>query len=153
MLYEKLLREATHHGLDIYEEPMAPTIKGLYGDKVIWINKHISTTSERTCVLAEELGHYHTTIGDILDQSNITNRKQELRARKWAYEKLVPLTSLINAYKSGVQNKYELADHLGVTEAFLEKAIQHYKEKHGLYKIIGRYTIQFEPLGIFESYE
>lgn len=150
MMYENLLREAEQHGIDIYEKPMTLTIKGLYSDEVIWINKNIPTNIEKACVLAEELGHYHTSVGDILDQSKIANRKQELRARTWAYERLVPLQKIVQAYKNGVRNRYELAEYLGITEDFLIASIKRYKEKYGLYFPIENYTICFEPLGILE---
>lgn len=152
-MYEKLLQEALHHGVDVYEKPMVPTVKGLYGDNVIWVNKHIPTSVEKTCVLAEELGHHLTTVGNILDQTIVANRKQELRARRWAYEKLVPLASLIDAFKAGVTNQYELAEFLGVTESFLVQALKYYQSKYGLTKRVNQYTIQFEPLLILELCE
>ena len=31
--------------------------------------------AEKACVLAEELGHHYTTIGDIIDQKESENRK------------------------------------------------------------------------------
>ena len=46
-------------------------IKGLYCDGYIAINKDIETETERACILAEELGHYYTSSGDIIDQRNI----------------------------------------------------------------------------------
>lgn len=52
-------------------------IKGLYIDGTITLNENLSTTSEKACILAEELGHYYTASGNILDQQE--NRKQELR--------------------------------------------------------------------------
>lgn len=149
-MYEKLLREAEQQGVDIYEVPMTESIKGLYGENIIWINKKIESQTERACVLAEELGHHVTSAGHILDQSCILNRKQEQRARRWAFEKLVPLTSLIEAFKSGVRTRFELAEYLNVTETFLGQALQYYKNKYGLYKKVDQYTILFEPLLILE---
>lgn len=70
--YEKLIAECDE--LVIEERPMKSS--GLYSDGCIWINKNMTTTEKR-CVLAEELGHHYTTVGDILDQSDIGNRKQE----------------------------------------------------------------------------
>lgn len=151
MVYEHLLREAEHHGLDISEKPMQPTVKGLYADGVIWINKHIPTNAEKACILAEELGHFHTSAGDILDQTKIENRKQEKRARNWAYEKLVPLARIVQAYSCGCQNRFELAEYLEVTEEFLEEALKHYREKYGLFTEVDRYVIYFEPLAIVEK--
>jgi hypothetical protein len=43
------------------------------------------------------------------------------------------LDKLVEAYKAGVKNRFELAEFLHVSEEFLEAAIKHYKEKHGLY--------------------
>ncbi|TGU86833.1 ImmA/IrrE family metallo-endopeptidase, partial [Mesorhizobium sp. M00.F.Ca.ET.186.01.1.1] len=132
MTYEELLREAVHHGVGIYEMPLQPRIKGLYSDNIIGINKNIPTNIEKACVLAEELGHHFKTVGNILDQSKIENRQQESRARNWAYEKLVPLSSIVQAHKHGIKNRYELAELLGVTEDFLDSAINRYIEKYGI---------------------
>jgi hypothetical protein len=153
MSYEKLLREAQLASVEVYEKQMRPSIKGLYSNKIVWINKHISTSIEKRCILAEELGHYHTSHGTILDQSKLQNRKQENRARNWAYERLIPLSKIVQAHRVGIRNKYELADFFDVTEEFLERAINWYKEKHGLFKSIDGLTIYFEPLGVLEMFE
>src|SRR5699024_481472 len=120
---------------------------------VIWLNKHLPTTNDKVCVLAEELGHYHTTTGDILDQSDISNRKQEKQARNWAYKRLVPLHKIIKAFDAGVQNRHELAEYLNVTEAFLLDALKRYKEEYGVSKTIDDYTIYFEPLAVIKLWQ
>ena len=148
MLYERLINEANLHAVEVYERIMSPGTKGLYSDDVIWINKHIESYTEKRCILAEELGHHFTTTGDISNQSTISNRKQELRAREWAYKKLVPLSKIICAHKQRIANRYELADFLNVTEEFLEDALNWYKSKYGLSVSIREFTICFEPLGV-----
>ena len=148
----ELLREAEISCIEVQEKGMPEKIKGLYGENNVWLNKNISTTAEKICILAEELGHHYTTSGDILDQSKIENRKKEIIARRWAYRKLVPLESLIEAYWAGISSRYELAEFLEVTEEFLEDAIKYYKDKYGLYHKINSYVICFEPLGIFEFF-
>lgn len=153
MLYDKLLREAEKQSIEVYEKPLQPAIKGLYADNTIWINKNLPTTVEKSCILAEELGHYHTTSGNILDQSSIQNRKQEQTARIWAYRKLVPLQSFVKAHKLAIQNIHELADFLNVTEDFLREAIDYYIKKYGNYVKIDDYHICFEPLGVLEMFE
>lgn len=150
-MYEKLLCEAEKENIEVVYMPLKGRIKGLYCDKVIAINKNIETTVEKTCVLAEELGHYYTTVGNILDQSKIENRKQERRARTLAYQKLVPLDKLVEAYKDGIKNRFELAEYLQVTEKFLDEALKYYKEKYGIYCRVGKYWICFDPLGIIEN--
>jgi hypothetical protein len=152
MIYEGLLQETEKEGIDIIELKFKGKSKGLYGDNVIAISEDIETIRERQCILAEELGHHYTSYGDILDKNNIVNIKQEKRARNWAYERLVGIIGLINAYKKGIRDKHELADYLGVTEEFLEEAINHYKEKYGLYYKIDNYAVYFDPLGILEIF-
>jgi len=150
LLYEELLIEADNEGLNVYERDIGK-LKGLYIDGNIALSPFVETRSEKACILAEELGHYHTTVGNILDQSKVENRKQERRARGWAYERLVSLKSLIEASKQGIKNRYELAEFLGVSERFIDEAIQYYKGKHGLYYELGKYIIYFEPLGVLEK--
>ncbi len=153
MNYEKLLQEASCLEIRTFERPMPKSTKGLYAENVIWINKTISATNEKSCVLAEELGHYHTTVGDILDQSSTKNKKQEKQARSWAHKKLVPLERIIDAYKEGINSKYELSDYLEVTEGFLLEAIKGYKGQYGTHVNIKNYTIFFEPLAVYEALE
>jgi len=150
LLYEKLLAEAENEGINVYKRDIG-ALKGLYVDGNIALSPSIETFSEMACVLAEELGHYYTTVGNILDQSKAENRKQERRARGWAYERLVSLKSLIEASKQGIRNRYELAEYLGVSERFVEEAIEYYEGKYGIYHKVDNYIIYFKPLGIFED--
>lgn len=124
--YETLMAECDD--LIIEERPMKNS--GLYGDGCIWINKNM-TTAEKRCVLAEELGHHYTTVGDILDQSDVGNRKQERKARAWAYEKMLPLSSIRQAFIVGCREPWEIADYLDVDERFLREAMQYYEEVYG----------------------
>ena len=103
------------------------------------------THTNRKCVLAEELGHHYTTVGNILDQSDTGNRKQEEQARIWAYDRLVGLTGIIDCYKAGCRTISEMADALEVTEEFLREALERYRQKYGIYTTIGHYIIYFEP--------
>lgn len=122
--YEKLLAE--YDGtLDISEHKMKN--KGLYSDDCIWINKGLSER-EKVCVLAEEIGHYHTSSGNILNQNDIRNAKQEHAARIWAYNKLVPESEIWYAIEEGYTEIYEIAEFLDVDEQFLKESIEHYKK-------------------------
>ena len=127
-------------------------LKGFYVDGNIAIKMDMTNT-EKACVLAEELGHHYTTVGNILDQSKTENRKQERRARLWAYKKAFDLVDLVSAYKHGCRNRYEIAEYLEVTESFLQEALDTYKEKYGIYTEVDCYVVYFEPLGILEMYE
>jgi hypothetical protein len=145
-MYDVLLSECLKHNIDVYEEHINGSIKGLYSDNVIWINKRIKNSVEKACILAEELGHHFTTGGDILDQNSIVNKKQELKARSWAYEKMIPFSKIEQAQKDGIKNRYELAEYLGITEEFLQNALDRYKDKYGIYTLVDGKTLTLDPL-------
>lgn len=151
MNYETLLEEADSQYLVVKEKPLRAHNGRIKGNRIA-IKNDIPTT-QKACVLAEELGHHYTTVGNILDQSKTENRKQERRARLWAYKRAFDLVDLVSAYKHGCRNRYEIAEYLEVTEQFLQEALDTYKEKYGSYTKIDRYIVYFEPLGILEMYE
>lgn len=124
--------------------------KGLYADGVISINKHLPH-AEKTCILAEELGHHFTSYGDILDQKKYENEKQELRARAWAAEMLLPLDKFISAFEYGCRDRFELAAFLEVTEEFISESVEYYKRKHGLFaRTNSGHVVYFDPLGVMK---
>lgn len=140
MTYEELLAEADSQNIITKEKPLRAN-DGRIKDKHIAIRVDMTET-EKCCVMAEELGHYYTTIGNILDQSTVENRKQELKARLWAY----PLDCFISAFRSGCNTLYEFADYLNVTEAFLQDAIKRYKQIYGTDWVrIDNYAVRFCP--------
>ena len=151
MNYETLLEEADSQFLVVKEKPLRAHNGRIKGNRIA-IKKDIPTT-QKACVLAEELGHHYTTVGNILDQSKAENRKQERRARLWAYRKMFDLIDLVSAYKHGCRNRYEIAEYLEVTESFLQEALDTYKEKYGPYTKVDRYGVYFEPLGVLELYD
>lgn len=147
--YEKLMAKAEKENINVLEINLGINKKcgkSFFNnkEKVIVINSNI-TDSEKYEVLSEELGHYHTTSGNILNQADLKNIKLEKRARNWGYEETVGIVQLINAFEKGIRSKYELADCLNITEEYLEQAIHHYKEKYGLYFEIDNYLVYFEP--------
>lgn len=146
MVYEKMLNLAFSKSISVYEKDMPQAMKGLYADNITWINSKIPTQIEKACVLAEEIAHHETSAGNILCKKDIRSIKQENRARNWAYELLVPLRSIIDAYKSGACNRYEIAEFLNVTEDFFDRSIKHYEEYYGLYvEYEENYIIMFNP--------
>ena len=148
---EELRQQAADYGAEVVDwKFQTDRIKGLYCDGVIAVNKDIDTSAERTCVLAEELGHHLTASGNILDQKDTSNRKQELKGRIWAYNRLIGLTGIIKAYRAGCRNRYEIAQNLEVTEDMLQDAVDYYHEKYGLCVQVDNYAIYFEPLGVME---
>ncbi len=151
MTYEDLLIESDKNNL-ITKEKELPISKGRIKGNRIAINKSLSET-EKKCVLAEELGHYHTTNGNILDQSSVSNRKLEQRGRIYAYNKLIGIMGIVRAFENGCQTICEAAEYLEVTEEFFSDALQYYKQKYGTYVKIDNYAIFFEPsIAVMETY-
>ncbi len=93
---------------------------------------NIGTYVEEKCVLAEELGHYYyeATYSLYCQDLQIIS-KQERKAKKWAYNVLVPYEDLHRAIKNGLTTVYSLANYFEVTEAFISKCISFYIEKYG----------------------
>lgn len=146
--YEQLL-SSSGENIIVVEKNFKSQAKGLCKGNKIGISKAISTSTEKACILAEELGHYYTTVGNILDQSSVSNRKQELRARMWAYNRQIGLLGIIKSYEYGCRNLYDMAEYLEVTEEFLKDALERYRQKYGMYTVVDNYIIYFEPgLGV-----
>ncbi len=144
MNYEALLEEAHQEGLVVKEKPLKYN-NGRIKGKRIAIRQDIETNTEKTCVLAEELGHHHTSVGNILDMSDVRNRKQERQARLWAYNKLIGLSGIIEAFEHGCQSRFEIAEYLDVTEEFLEECLACYRNKYGVGTTLDNYYIMFIP--------
>lgn len=142
--YEILLSEASENGLVVKEKPLKYNNGRIKGSRVA-IRQDLSTSVEKACVLAEELGHHYTSYGNILDQSDASNRKQELRARAWAYNKQIGLLGLIRAYEHGCRNRFEIAEYLEVTEEVLEECLIFYRNKYGVCANIDNYVVYFIP--------
>lgn len=143
MTYEELLIESDNLNLVVKEKPL-PISKGRIKGNRIAIRTGMTET-EKACVLAEELGHYYTAAGDILDQTDTTKRKVEMYGRIHAYNRQVGLLGIVDAYKHHCQSLSEAAEYLGVTEDFLNETLTYYKSKYGVYTTIDNYAIIFEP--------
>ena len=143
MKYDALLDEANAEGISIKERPFK-TYDGRIKGKDIYLRKDMNTT-EKACVLAEELGHYYTTVGNILDMNVPANRKQERQARLHGYNRLIGLIGLADAYEHGCQNRYEIAEYLEITEEYLEDCIECYRGKYGICTAVDNYIIYFIP--------
>lgn len=150
--YEELLQDASEDNVRVYESfdlngnsDVENRIGGLYLDGNIALDKSLGTSIERACILAEELGHHYTSYGNIINVNNIQNRKQERQARLYGYNKMVGLRGIISAFQAGCQNVYEIAEHLHVTEDYLQECINCYREKYGIYTSVDNYIIYFIP--------
>lgn len=147
-LYEKMLIE--HDYIEVREANVLPdNLDGVWLGDLILIKRNLPE-KKKVEVLFEELAHHKLTYGNILDQSQFNNRKFENYARRYSYETTMPLSGIVQAFKQGIHNLYELANFFEVTESFVLQSIEHYKQKYGYSTRCGKYVIQFEPLRVFE---
>ena len=113
MNYEQLLTAADQEGLLVKEQPLTEH-DGLIRGSHIAIRKDIETQAEKSCVLAEEIGHYRTSSGNILDQNKVESRKQEYRARLYGYNLKIGLTGLILKGYNGLLNEEIMKQDVGI---------------------------------------
>lgn len=150
MAYEALKLE--YWDLIIKETTDMPKgLKGLYYHNKIFIDKRL-TYYEKHCVLAEEIGHHETTYGDITDLEEVTNKKLELVARTWGYEKIVSLDKLIDCFIKGYTTVEDICLHLEITPHYLHKAIEKYNQRYGMSIVYKGYRIFFDPLNIKKEF-
>ena len=150
---EELEQIAFDEGVPVdYVHFRSERLAGLYVDGSVALKSGMTNTKTAD-TLAEELGHHYTTVGNILNQTNTAARKQERAARMWAYDKRIGLSGIIQGFRQHCRSRYELAECLGVTEEFLQEAIECYKAKYGHIVELDGYIILFEPtLAVMEKF-
>lgn len=94
------------------------------------------------CVLAEEIGHYFTTIGrnEPLKSNtyhrNMMIEKEETKAMKWATDYLIDTDLLISYLTDHTLSKIpDIADHFQVTENFVLQKFEFMKRKEEYWKL------------------
>lgn len=107
------------------------------------------SVAEKVCVLAEEIAHCQTTVGNILDQGNPNNRKQETSARKLPVDRLLDIEDLFRAANACCSTLYEVAEYLEVTEGFLLESIEVFKRPYGYSYTSDKKTIVFNDCGFY----
>lgn len=140
MIYDRFLNEAYENKLIVKEKPLQAYDGLIFNDRIA-IRKDLETQCEKGCILAEELGHFHTSVGDILDYA--VNSKQELKARGWAYDNTIGMDGLIRI--KDCLTLEEAADTLDVTVWFLYEALIYFSDKYAPSIKHNGYIIQFIP--------
>lgn len=150
-VYEELLADIPEE-YEVYEVPLKDTLSldGIAKGNVILIDENLSTVEKR-CILAEEHAHCQYTVGNIIDITNSRHLKQEIIARQKSYEVLVPLEELVKAKMHALNEPYEIAEFLNVTEDIFVASISYYKSKYGTepVKIDGAVIYFFPYLDIY----
>lgn len=144
--YEELIKEIRTYNVEVVELMLGGDYGYCYND-VIFINE---TSSEKTkyCILAEEIGHYFTSYGNIINLSDTKNIHQENKARIWAYEKLISPDALIEALTNGLNTTEEITEYFNITKEFFLEAIKYYRKRYGIYYVSKECVLNLEPLYI-----
>lgn len=151
--YDKLLIEADDEGITVKETPLQSGDGRCKGRRIA-IRKDIPTLARKADILAEELGHYYTTVGDIKNQETVSQKKQERRSRLWAYNRRIGLMGLVSAFKEHCNTPYDIAAYLDVSEELLLEALDCYRSVYGERgEVVDNYIIKFEPyLQVYEIF-
>ncbi|MCI5802422.1 MAG: ImmA/IrrE family metallo-endopeptidase [Oscillospiraceae bacterium] len=100
------------------------------GEYGIALNESLLATSpEKKVALAHELGHCETASFYTLSNPLDLRRRHECRADRWAMRRLIPREDLENAIQSGVREVWDLAEYFGVTDEFMIKTIDYYRQQ------------------------
>lgn len=122
-----LYKELNDAGVRFYHWAMdglqAATIEldGRYG--VFMDFGSIHTGAEELVAVAHEGGHICTGATHRVDSPYDLVEKHEYKADKWAIRRLIPEEQLDEAVASGCTELWQLAEHFGVTEEFMKKAV------------------------------
>ena len=129
--YEKLLAEFENELTFKFRSDMPDGLPAIIIDSTIYINQHLPY-KEAITYLVEEIGHFKTLADgiDIIDQTNIFNRRLEVKGREWGYRKLVPKEKLLEfiAKRDSVM-EYEIAEEFGVPDKYAREVLKMYQIK------------------------
>lgn len=106
----------------------ALAFKDDFGSAVVIDQAKIISAADEKTKAGHEIGHCET--GAFYTLNSLETRSRcEYRADKWAIKKLLPLDELTEAMKNGCTEVWQIAEHFGVTEDFVKKAVWIYFDK------------------------
>ena len=109
---------------------------------VIYIEKKLENLRKRE-LLYEEYAHSKYTVGDIGNQNDPHNRKEEYLARAKGMLMAVTLDDILSSYKNGYKEYWEVAEYLGFSPEYLYQAVQEIKRYYGLMITYKNYILRF----------
>lgn len=136
----------------VFDSRMPAKQKGLYVDNFVYLNPQ-QTREELVGTIAEEIGHYLTTVGDITDQHSLDNRKQEQKARDVGNMLAVEPLDLVECYESGCSTVWECAYHLQLSPETLQAALAAYRKKYSRLEVNEVYSLYFNDSGTVDIYK
>lgn len=132
-----------------FNKHMPKKLKGLCKGKIVYLNPNQSM-AQLPGTLGEEIAHYLTGVGDIVEQDNNEKRKQEQRARDLGATLVVSPLDYINCFNQRLSTRWECAEYLGITVETLNEATAAYSRLNDGKLNYDGHTIFFKPNGIIE---
>lgn len=127
MELSQLYNIADENDIQVYHYDLSP-VKSMSLPGVIGIDANYLTSNieEKEC-LAHELGH--CMLGAFYTGSSPLELRaqKEHRANRWAIEKLVPYSELLDACKNGICEIWELSEYFNVSHEFMTKVVKKYE--------------------------
>lgn len=152
-VYEELMLKFPE--LNYKFDPLMPIHqKGMIHGSIVYLNPQ-QNYEELNSTVAEEIGHYLTGSGNIIEQDTPEKRKQEQKARDTGATILVTPGDILDCFESGCFSVWECAEHLDITEKTFKAAIKYYARKYDGIKTENKYTILFNLNGtvsVFKSF-
>lgn len=159
-----LLDLANNEEIEIYyTDKIADDIKGLYinkqGLKIIsLLNSLKQNKTKLTEILAEELGHHFTSVGNYVSSKNsyknkILMDKTEDKALRWACEFLITEEEIIHIINSNITCVYEMAEMLEISVEFLLKRLEFLSRKKNMLDLGNNRFLILTNLPNFYIYE
>lgn len=98
---EQIKQDIYDAGIEIIPRRPAPDADAMYVRRAgrapcIYIDPAITAERARYVLLAEELAHHFTSIGDIAPESTPAQRRQERIAREYAYRRTAPYSVILH---------------------------------------------------------
>lgn len=116
-----------------FNNDMPNRLSGLCVGNEIYINNNLNQTiAEKYVTVSEEIAHYEYGVGNIIRQETITDRQQELQARKIGCFRIVTIDNLILCYEKGIQTPWDIADELEVTTSCVIDAFEYIRMTKGV---------------------
>ncbi|OZS79484.1 hypothetical protein CF394_00840 [Tetzosporium hominis] len=131
--------------LTIREKKQMPKgLRGLNKGFQIFLNRDDSLYKKHF-LLAEEIGHYETTAGDITMLDSISKIKAEMVARRWGYEKIISLDDLVSCFEKNHLTAEDVCHDFEIESDDLKVILDHYFDKYGPSVEHRGYIINFDP--------
>lgn len=132
-MLDKLYRIAQAEDILIAEDSLksatAVSVMDEEGNCLIGLNSDkLVSEGDKAVVLAHELGH--CIKGAFYNRYSALDlrSRHEYRADRWACEQLVSREDLVCAIRRGNTEIWQLAEHFGIPQSYMEKIVKHYFE-------------------------